>query len=110
MLPLLAELRERGAKIAVDDAGAGYAGLRQMTELGPDVLKLDRSLIADIDQDLARQAMVEAFVRCARHTGTSICAEGIETPGELEMIARLDVAVGQGYLLARPAAPWPKLL
>lgn len=108
LMPRLAALRDRGARIAVDDAGAGYAGLRHMIELAPDVLKLDRSLIADIDRDLARQAMVEAFVRYARRVGTTICAEGIETEEELATATALDVAVGQGYLLARPAPPWPE--
>ncbi len=103
---LLTALRERGARVAVDDAGAGYAGLERVMRLEPDVIKLDRALINGIDRDRARAALVDAFVRFARHTGAAVCAEGIETLGELVALARLDVPLGQGWALARPAPGW----
>jgi hypothetical protein len=104
--PRLKALRARGARIAVDDAGAGYAGLSHLVRIRPDLIKLDRSLIEGIDADPAKAALAECFVQFARSTGAGLCAEGIETLEELRAIADIDVATGQGYVLARPAAPW----
>jgi len=105
----LSDVRRRGARIAVDDAGAGYAGLTSLMRLRPDMIKLDRSLISALDDDPAKVAMVESLVRFARRTGAEVCAEGIETLDELAILADLDVTFGQGYALARPAPPWPAL-
>jgi len=105
----LADLRSRGARIAIDDAGAGYAGLQQVMRVQPDLIKLDRSLVADVDTDPARAALIEFFVVFARRIEATVCCEGIETPGELAALATLDVPLGQGYLLGRPAAPWVEL-
>ena len=102
----VADLRERGALIAIDDAGAGHAGLKQLMRVRPDIVKLDRALIRDIHTDPARMALVESFVRFARDVGATVCAEGIESLDELAVIADLDVQWGQGYALARPAPPW----
>jgi EAL domain-containing protein (putative c-di-GMP-specific phosphodiesterase class I) len=106
MTTALDALRRRGARVAVDDAGAGYAGLERVMRLEPDVIKLDRALISGIDRDLGRAALAEAFVRFARRTGATVCAEGIETLDELTALAQLDVPLGQGWALARPSAPW----
>jgi EAL domain-containing protein (putative c-di-GMP-specific phosphodiesterase class I) len=102
----LASLRERGARIAVDDAGAGYSGLQQVMRIQPDVIKLDRSLVMNLHEDPAKEALIDSFVRFARRTGASVCAEGIETMEELKLLADLDVTYGQGYVLARPAPEW----
>jgi hypothetical protein len=102
----VARLRRRGASIAVDDTGAGYAGLTRLMELRPEVIKLDRLLVAGLDHDDAKLSLVEALVRYARRVGSTIVAEGIETLAELEILADLDVTFGQGYALGRPAAPW----
>jgi diguanylate cyclase (GGDEF)-like protein len=102
----IADLRRRGAKVAVDDAGAGHAGLKQLMRVKPDIVKLDRDLIREIHRDPARTALVESFVRFARDVGATVCAEGIEKLEELEVLADLDVQWGQGYVLARPAPPW----
>jgi diguanylate cyclase (GGDEF)-like protein/PAS domain S-box-containing protein len=102
----LAELRRRGARLAVDDIGAGYAGLKQVMRLKPDVLKLDRSLVAGVASDPAKGAMVDALVRYSRRIGADVCAEGVETLEDLEALADLDVTYGQGFVLAEPAAPW----
>ncbi|MEA2494120.1 MAG: diguanylate cyclase [Thermoleophilaceae bacterium] len=99
-------LRARGARIAVDDAGAGYAGLQQLMRVAPDLIKLDRSLVQNIHEDPAKQALVDAFVRFGRRTGAQVVAEGIETEEELRVLADLDVTYGQGYFLAKPAPPW----
>jgi diguanylate cyclase (GGDEF)-like protein len=103
---VLAELRERGARIALDDAGAGYAGLSQVMRVRPDIVKLDRDLTKGIHADPARMALVESFVRFARRTGAIVCAEGIESLDDLAVLGDLDVQWGQGYVLARPAPPW----
>jgi GAF domain-containing protein len=102
----LVALRERGARIAVDDAGAGYSGLQQVMRIQPDVIKLDRSLVMNLHEDPAKEALIDSFVRFARRTGASVCAEGIETMEELKLLADLDVTYGQGYVLARPAPEW----
>jgi EAL domain-containing protein (putative c-di-GMP-specific phosphodiesterase class I) len=103
---LLAVLRARGARIAVDDAGAGYAGLDRVMRLSPDIIKLDRALVSGIDRDPAKSALVEAMVSFAGQTGAVVCAEGVETLEELAALARLDVGLGQGWALARPAPTW----
>ena len=105
----VANLRERGARIAIDDAGAGHAGLKQLMRVRPDIVKLDRALISDIHDDPARVALVESFVRFARDVGATVCAEGIESLDELAMIVDLDVTWGQGFRLARPAPPWAEI-
>ena len=104
----LDELRARGARVAVDDAGAGYAGLRQLMILRPDLIKLDRGLIEDVAGDEAKQALVECFVRFAERTDAAVCAEGVESLEDLLVLARLGVAYGQGYVIARPAAEFPQ--
>ncbi len=89
--------------LSVDDAGAGFASLRHVVELRPQYLKLDRSLVGDIDRDLTRQAMVAGLSRFAERSECQVIAEGIETEGELETLRGLGIALGQGYLLGRPA-------
>lgn len=108
-LARLADLRARGARLAIDDVGAGYAGLTQVMALRPEVVKLDRALIQGLDGDSDKRALVEAMVRFTHRAGARLCAEGIETLDELRAATELDVELGQGYLLARPAEPWPDL-
>jgi diguanylate cyclase (GGDEF)-like protein len=105
----IAPLRERGACLAVDDMGAGYSGLRQITTVHPSYLKLDRSLVSGIDTDDDRTALVGALVRYADHVGSLLVAEGIESHAELERLLELEVPLAQGFHLGRPAAPWPAL-
>lgn len=99
----LAPLRERGARVAVDDAGAGFASLRHILRLGPDLIKLDRSLVAGIHSDDAQQALAAGLIGFARQIGARIVAEGIETAAELTTLRGLGVDYGQGYLFAPPA-------
>jgi diguanylate cyclase (GGDEF)-like protein len=102
----LAELRSRGARIAIDDAGSGYAGLQQIMRVQPDIIKLDRSLVESVDTDDAKTALIEFFIVFARRIDADVCTEGIETAAELATLAALGVSLGQGYLLGRPASPW----
>jgi len=90
------------ARLAVDDAGAGYAGLRHILEVRPDFVKLDISLVRAVDTDPARRAMIGSMIAFAREAGCVLLAEGIETPGELATLRKLGVGLGQGYLLGRP--------
>ena len=102
LMDALTELRKI-AMLAVDDAGAGYAGLRHILELRPQFVKLDISLVRNIDDDPARQAMVTGMAHFAESVGCVLIAEGIETENELAALKKLRIPLGQGYLLARPA-------
>ena len=106
---VLTELRNRGARLAVDDTGAGYAGLQRMLAIRPDVIKLDKALVTGLQHDPAKTALVEALVRFARRTNAEICAEGIESAEELLTLADLDVLLGQGHLLGMPAEEWTEV-
>ncbi len=92
-----------GTRIAVDDAGAGYASLAHVLQLRPTFVKLDRAWVAGIERDFARQALVGALSTFAEGIGCVLVAEGIETDSELETLGELGVRLGQGYLLGRPA-------
>jgi EAL domain-containing protein (putative c-di-GMP-specific phosphodiesterase class I)/AmiR/NasT family two-component response regulator len=104
LLEALDVLRYQGVRVAVDDAGAGYAGLSHILRLLPDILKMDLELIRDIDRDPVRRALAASLVGFAAEIGATIVAEGIETPAELLTLDRLGVPLGQGYHLARPGA------
>jgi EAL domain-containing protein (putative c-di-GMP-specific phosphodiesterase class I)/CheY-like chemotaxis protein len=102
LLRALADFRARGGKLAIDDAGAGFASLRHVLVLLPDVIKLDMSLTQGIDTDRNRRALASALVSFASETGATIIAEGIETEGELNTLRSIGVRHGQGFFLARP--------
>lgn len=104
--PVLDQLRSAGAAIAVDDAGAGYAGLRHLLQLRPSFLKLDRELVVDVDRDEAKRALVEMVGAFADRVDAWVLAEGVERPGELDTLIALGVPLAQGFFLARPAEPW----
>ena len=98
-----------GARLAVDDAGAGYTSLSHIIELDPEFVKLDISIVRDIDTNEARQAMAAGMCHFASHRGTTIIAEGVETAAEAETLRSLGVSLGeggilgQGYHFGRPA-------
>lgn len=106
----LEPIRARGAKLAVDDAGAGFASLRHILRLAPDIIKLDIALTRDIDTDRARRALASGLIAFASEMGASIIAEGIETPGEIAALRELGVVFGQGYFLAPPGEPDPRVV
>jgi EAL domain-containing protein (putative c-di-GMP-specific phosphodiesterase class I) len=89
-------------EFAVDDAGTGFASLRHIVELRPAFVKLDRSLMAGIESDEARQAMIVGLCHFAHVTGCRLIVEGIETNSELTVLRALTIELGQGYLLGRP--------
>ncbi|UJR81003.1 EAL domain, c-di-GMP-specific phosphodiesterase class I (Or its enzymatically inactive variant) [Sandaracinus amylolyticus] len=96
-------LRERAIEIAYDDFGAGQSRLRELAEVPPDFIKLDLSLVRDIDQSPARRDLVAALTRVMRDLGIRVLAEGIETQGERDVCLEIGCELGQGYLIARPA-------
>jgi EAL domain-containing protein (putative c-di-GMP-specific phosphodiesterase class I) len=101
----ISTLRRGGARLAVDDVGAGHASLRHILQLDPDLIKLDVSLTRDIERQRSQRAMASALVTFAREVGASVIAVGIETEAELEVIRELGVPLGQGYYFGRPDSP-----
>lgn len=101
--------RGEGFKVAVDDVGTGYSGLWSIAEIRPDFIKLDMSLIRGIDANPVKRALIETFLTFSDKVGCKIIAEGIETATELSSLVSMGVHYGQGYYLARPAAPKPDI-
>lgn len=99
----IAAAREEGLRLAIDDAGAGFASLRHIVLLSPDIIKLDMALTRDIDTDRTRRALAAALITFGSEIGAAIVAEGIETPAELDALRSLGVRYGQGFHLAPPA-------
>jgi EAL domain-containing protein (putative c-di-GMP-specific phosphodiesterase class I)/PAS domain-containing protein len=97
-------LRSRGIRVAVDDTGSGFASLRHILNLRPDIIKLDLALVRDIHKDPARRALAQGMLTFACEIGAEIVAEGIETAAELAVLQDIGIPHGQGYLLGRPAA------
>jgi EAL domain-containing protein (putative c-di-GMP-specific phosphodiesterase class I) len=101
------QLRERGFRIAVDDLGAGYAGLSSFALLEPEIVKLDVSLLRDIDQSPVKQKLVASMTTLCKDMGFLVVAEGIETPAERDCVVTLGCDLLQGFLFARPGRPFP---
>ncbi len=100
---IIAAYRTRGFTTAIDDVGAGYAGLGLLADLQPDMLKLDMALIRGIDASVARRTIVAGMADIAAALGIRCIAEGIETAAELRTLKAIGIRLCQGYLLARPA-------
>jgi EAL domain-containing protein (putative c-di-GMP-specific phosphodiesterase class I)/ActR/RegA family two-component response regulator len=101
------ELRRLGYRIAVDDLGSGYSGLNNVTELEPEFIKLDMTLVRHIDQSPVKQKVVSSLIALGNAIGASIIAEGIETRAECRTIVELGCKLLQGYLFARPEREFP---
>lgn len=95
-------LQQRGLRLAIDDAGAGYASFRHVVNLHPHIVKLDISITRAIDQDASRRALAAALCGFAGETGCKIVAEGVETAAELAAIRKLRIGKAQGHYLGRP--------
>ena len=103
----VAALRRMGFRIAIDDLGAGYAGLTSFATLEPEFVKLDMSLVRDIDRNHTKEALVRSMTSVCKELGMLVVAEGIETPAERDLLAALGCDFLQGYLLAKPGRPFP---
>jgi len=103
LLKTMAELRRLNVRFAVDDLGAGYSGLSTVLRLRPDIMKLDRALVAGIHADPARQSLASAMVHFAAEIGATLIAEGVEHPEERDTLRKIGVRLVQGFLFARPA-------
>ncbi|MEO0123186.1 MAG: EAL domain-containing protein [candidate division WOR-3 bacterium] len=99
---ILVRTKGRGLKIALDDVGVGYSTLERISEIGPDYLKYDRTLVRDIDKNLIRQELIKSFVNFANRINSTIIAEGIENENELQFLKNLGIKYGQGFYLCRP--------
>ncbi len=97
----------RGALVAVDDAGAGFTSLEYVADIRPDFLKLSRGMVAGVDSDSSREAVLRATAAFAREVGARVVAEGVERVEELELLRDIEIDYGQGWLFGRPSAPWP---
>ncbi len=98
----LQPLRSRGLRLAVDDAGAGFASLRHILRIHPDIIKLDMSLIRAIDRDSVLRALSYSIASFGAAVEAQVIAEGIETEGEYRALRFLGIAYGQGFLLQEP--------
>ena len=103
----VAHLRALGFRIAVDDLGEGYSGLNTFAQLEPDVVKLDMSLIRGIDTTPTKRKMVHALASLCRDLETPLVAEGVETESERDILVDIGADLFQGYLFAKPGAPFP---
>jgi EAL domain-containing protein (putative c-di-GMP-specific phosphodiesterase class I) len=102
LLAVLAPHRAAGLRLAIDDAGAGFASFRHILRLAPDFIKIDLSLVRDVDHDPVRQALTRSLVGFADGIGATLIAEGVEVQAELDTLVDLGVRLMQGYLLCRP--------
>ena len=101
---ILSYYREQGFEIALDDVGEGYSGLNMLINLKPNIIKVDREIIQNIDKDELKQSTYKALYTLAKENGIRVLAEGVETSFELEMIKSIGVDYIQGYYFGRPQA------
>ena len=99
----------QGFRLAVDDVGSGYSGLSSIAELKPDFIKIDMALIRGIDSHPIKQDLTRTITRFSRSSGITLIAEGVETPEEMRCLRDIGVRYEQGYLFARPGAPFPRV-
>ena len=99
---IIKDYQGRGFLTAIDDFGAGYAGLNLLAEFQPDIVKLDMALIRNIDKDPVRQAITSGIVATCRQLGCVLLGEGVETADEYRVLRKMGVNLFQGFLFARP--------
>ncbi|MDE2120658.1 MAG: EAL domain-containing protein, partial [Betaproteobacteria bacterium] len=99
---ILREYKRQGFLTAIDDFGAGYAGLRLLADFQPDLIKLDMDLVRHVDQQRPRQAIARAVIRMAEQMGIRLVVEGVESAGERDFFLHEGVSLFQGYLFSRP--------
>jgi EAL domain-containing protein (putative c-di-GMP-specific phosphodiesterase class I) len=98
----VARLRRMGFRIAVDDLGAGYAGLTTFAQLEPEIVKLDMSLVRDVNTNPTKRKVVRSMTQLAREIGALVVAEGVESEEELDTVVNLGCDFVQGFYFARP--------
>lgn len=103
LVRIVSAYKEMGFTVAIDDFGAGYAGLNLLSDFRPDIVKLDMELVRGIDGDIARRAIVRGVLGICADLGVRVIAEGIETRAEFEVLRDLGITLFQGYLFAPPA-------
>ena len=110
VMSVLREVKSRGdVQLVVDDLGAGYSNLKSIADLEPQVVKIDRGLVAGIDRSRRQQRLVSSVVRLCNELEARVVAEGVETEDELAVLCDTGAHYGQGYLFARPCYPIPKV-
>jgi EAL domain-containing protein (putative c-di-GMP-specific phosphodiesterase class I) len=103
----IAELRRMGFRIAIDDLGAGYAGLTSFASLEPEFVKLDMSLVREVDRNPTKEKLIRSMTSLCKELGMMVVAEGVETMAEREILVTIGCDLLQGYLLAKPGRPFP---
>ncbi|MEZ0232363.1 MAG: EAL domain-containing protein [Methylophilaceae bacterium] len=103
LLNIVAEYKKMGFKTAIDDFGAGYAGLNLLAQFQPDIIKIDMELLRNIDKDKSRQAISKALISMCQELDVTVLAEGIETKGERDFFTTHGVSLMQGFLFCKPA-------
>jgi EAL domain-containing protein (putative c-di-GMP-specific phosphodiesterase class I) len=98
-----------GYRIAVDDLGAGYAGLTSFTLLEPEIVKLDMSLVRDVHQNSTKQKVIRSMTALSQDMGMTVVAEGVETVAERDALLDLDCDLLQGFLFAKPGPAFPEV-
>ena len=109
LLGIMNFYRRAGFKVVLDDLGAGYGSLNLLSNLRPDVVKLDMKLVRDVDKDHYKAGITSKLIEMARQLGVLTVAEGVETAGEFEWFRNEGVDFVQGYYIARPDSPPPRL-
>lgn len=104
---IVTHYRNQGYRIAIDDVGAGFSGLQAVAEIRPDFVKIDMSLVRNLDSDPVRRAVVESLIYLAEKINCRVIAEGIETQKEMSVLLAIGAHYGQGYYISRPAFPKP---
>jgi EAL domain-containing protein (putative c-di-GMP-specific phosphodiesterase class I) len=102
----VAELRELGFQIAIDDLGGGHARMGTFTPLDTDFVKLDMSLVRDVDKHQMKQRLIRSVTQLCREQGTQVIGEGVETEAEAEVLVDLGCDLLQGYVIAKPGPPF----
>jgi EAL domain-containing protein (putative c-di-GMP-specific phosphodiesterase class I) len=102
----ISRLRDLGFRIAIDDLGAGYAGFTSFAQINPEIVKIDMSLIRNIDKEPTKQKLVRSLIQLCQEMKVEVVCEGIETVNERDVVVSLGCDLLQGYLFAKPAPPF----
>ena len=103
LLNIVSEYKKLGFKTALDDFGAGYAGLNLLANFQPDIIKIDMDLIRDVDTSKSRQTIIKAVTRMCEELNVIVLAEGVETANERDALLNFGISLFQGYLFCKPA-------